>query len=84
MKYTTTKPLAFCCNAALIYCRMSCGKRVFYSVNTKVDRASDFRGIATESMRLYVDVILYIYMRNYCAVDKIEKNEMGWACGAYG
>jgi len=20
----------------------------------------------------------------YCAGDKIEKNEMGWACGAYG
>jgi len=20
----------------------------------------------------------------YCADDKIEKNEMGWACGAYG
>ena len=20
----------------------------------------------------------------YCARDKIEKNEMGWACGAYG
>jgi len=21
---------------------------------------------------------------NTCADDKIEKNEMGWACGAYG
>ena len=20
----------------------------------------------------------------YCAGDKMEKNEMGWACGAYG
>jgi len=20
----------------------------------------------------------------FCAGDKIEKNEMGWACGAYG
>jgi len=20
----------------------------------------------------------------YCSGDKIEKNEMGWACGAYG
>ena len=20
----------------------------------------------------------------YCAGDKIEKNEMGWACGSYG
>jgi len=24
------------------------------------------------------------YLTQYCAVDKIEKNEMGWACGVYG
>ena len=23
-------------------------------------------------------------LTKYCAGDKIEKNEMGWACGAYG
>jgi hypothetical protein len=23
-------------------------------------------------------------LAQYCAGDKIEKNEMGWACGAYG
>ena len=23
-------------------------------------------------------------LRRNCAGDKIEKNEMGWACGAYG
>jgi len=23
-------------------------------------------------------------LTRYCAGDKIEKNEMGWACGAYG
>jgi len=23
-------------------------------------------------------------VRQYCAGDKIEKNEMGWACDAYG
>ena len=23
-------------------------------------------------------------LTQYCAGDKIEKNEMGWACGAYG
>ena len=30
---------------------------------------------------------IYNYNRNIivdCAGDKIEKNEMGWACGAYG
>ena len=25
-----------------------------------------------------------ILLTQYCAGDKIEKNEMGWACGAYG
>ena len=25
-----------------------------------------------------------IILTQYCAGDKIEKNEMGWACGAYG
>jgi len=24
------------------------------------------------------------YTTQYCVGDKIEKNEMGWACGAYG
>jgi hypothetical protein len=27
---------------------------------------------------------LYSSPTQYCAGDKIEKNEMGWACGAYG
>ena len=26
----------------------------------------------------------YYLLTQYCAGDKIEKNEMGWACGAYG
>jgi len=25
-----------------------------------------------------------ILLTQYCAGDEIEKNEMGWACGAYG
>ena len=41
---------------------------------------------------VYVSILkfgyIYIYIYNiyilYCAGDKIEKNEMGWACGAYG
>ena len=27
---------------------------------------------------------MYVLLAQFCAVDKIEKNEMGWACGAYG
>ena len=26
----------------------------------------------------------FVHVTQYCAGDKIEKNEMGWACGAYG
>ena len=26
----------------------------------------------------------FVLLTRYCAGDKIEKNEMGWACGAYG
>ena len=25
-----------------------------------------------------------VLLTQYCAGDKIAKNEMGWACGAYG
>ena len=28
--------------------------------------------------------IVSVLLAQYCAGDKIEKNEMGWACGAYG
>ena len=34
------------------------------------------------SFSLYTDV--FVLLTKYCAGDKIEKNEMGWACGAYG
>ena len=27
---------------------------------------------------------LFVLFTQYCVGDKIEKNEMGWACGAYG
>ena len=30
------------------------------------------------------ETILKEILTQYCAGDKIEKNEMGWACGAYG
>jgi len=26
----------------------------------------------------------FVLLSQYCAGDKIEKNEMGWTCGAYG
>ena len=30
------------------------------------------------------DPIHPLLLTQYCAGDKIKKNEMGWACGAYG
>ena len=32
---------------------------------------------------LFVELFHGLYC-SYCAGDKTEKNEMGWACGAYG
>jgi len=29
-------------------------------------------------------VHMTVLLTQYCAGDKIEKNEMGWACGMYG
>ena len=26
----------------------------------------------------------FVLLTQYCAGDKMEKNEMSWACGAYG
>ena len=26
----------------------------------------------------------YVLLTQYCSGNKIEKNEMGWACGVYG
>ena len=27
---------------------------------------------------------MIVLLTQYCAGDKLEKNEVGWACGAYG
>jgi len=45
------------------------------------------RGEVTgEWRRLHNEVLndLFVLLTQYCAGDKIEKNEMGWAYGAYG
>jgi len=33
---------------------------------------------------LFAYVLFFVLLTQYCAGDKIEKNEMGWACGTYG
>ena len=38
----------------------------------------DWRRLHNEEIKCFV------HLTQYCAGDKIKKNEMGWACGAYG
>ena len=33
---------------------------------------------------IHLMILWSVLLTQYCAGDKIEKNEMGWACGAYG
>ena len=44
------------------------------------EETGKWRRMSEEEVRV---IYIYIYTQ-YCADDKIEKNEMGWACGAYG
>ena len=37
--------------------------------------------VTGEWRRLHNEDVVFT---QYCAGDKIEKNELGWACGAYG
>ena len=49
----------------------------------KLLRHSDLRGLGSVS-RGSIAQNSKVLLTQYCAGDKIEKNEMGWACGAYG
>ena len=40
--------------------------------------------ISHQLLLLLLLLLLSVPLTQYCAGDKIEKNEMGWACGAYG
>jgi len=40
--------------------------------------------VTGEWRRLHNEELNDLYSSLSCAGDKIEKNEMGWACGAYG
>ena len=41
--------------------------------------------VTGEWRRLHNEELNDLYSSpQYCASDKIEKNKMGWACGAYG
>jgi len=37
-----------------------------------------------EWRRFHNEELNDLYPHQYCVGDKIEKNEIGWACGAYG
>jgi hypothetical protein len=41
--------------------------------------------VTREWRRLHnVEINFFVLLTQYRAGDKIKKNEMGWACGAYG
>jgi hypothetical protein len=42
-----------------------------------------WREIQSGPTNIYIYIYIYIYIQ-YCSDNKIEKNEMGWACSAYG
>ena len=48
------------------------GHKLIYRNNIKLD------------FEEFGDILECIYLGSFPASDKIEKNEMGWACGAYG
>ena len=46
------------------------------------------QSVIQECITYSIYIYIYIYIESvlltqYCAGDKIEKNEMGWACGLY-
>ena len=47
-----------------------------YLSNTNLFDGSDISSITTAKC--------FVLLTQYCTDDKTEKNEMGWACGAYG
>ena len=41
-------------------------------------------GSGVDAPRFLISVVDTGLLTQYCEGDKIEKNEMGWACGSYG
>jgi len=41
-------------------------------------------GASSHGLYVFVWCIGLVHLTQYCAGGKIEKNEMGWACGVYG
>ena len=53
-----------------------------YLKSIKIVKIQNMRQLA--SFFLCFLTTLLVLLTQYCAGDKIEKNEMGWACGTYG
>ena len=51
-------------------------RRIFRPMRDEVTR--EWRRLHNEELNGFV------LLTQYCAGDKMEKNEMGWACGTYG
>ena len=77
-------------------CRPSSGQNIYRNLNAAVYNVLfvNVMGSHLQSIVLCrsmpavvllsaVSLTQILYLTQYCAGDKIEKNEMGWACGAY-
>ena len=58
------------------------GEKHFRFITWKLTENADVFGFPTVAYFLLAELILLL--TQYCAGDKMEKIEMGWACGAYG
>ena len=58
------------------------GKREMSLIQHTVLKFMAARGKCKRSLQSHIRSLKFKFI--YCAGDKIEKNEMGWACGAYG
>jgi len=52
--------------------------------NSTFERVEEFKYLGKTLTNQNSIAEEFVLLTQYCAGDKIEKNEMGWACGAYG
>ena len=59
----------------------------FYGIRKFITAFTSARHLSLSCFVLVVYLLLLLLLlllAQNCAVDRMEKNEMGWACGAYG
>ena len=74
-----------CARVCVCVCVCVCKLRVFENMVLRRIFGPRRDEVTGEWRRFHNEELIDLYSSpKYCAGDKIEKNEMGWACGAYG